>query len=214
MLVNAVSGFQVTPYLMLANKASVATADGLNQFFHLSTDAQGRTKVIVTPGLTPDRLRARILGEVPAMPDVQMILEEVIDGKVFSERVSSLAADYLQNNWIKPKLSSNCKDCEFKATAEEIALGKKAGFHECWTKVGELQPNDFSRPSILEVWNFSAMKDFIPVGTYFQDGLSQSDLTSKAPPKKGVIPKAGMTAGERRWLQVSMSAANDGTAFG
>jgi len=197
---NIMPGFTVTPYLLLADKNAEATVDGLNQLFLIRKNSDGRTETVVREGTTRKDLGDKIL--VPV--DVSDIVEMIFAGRdrkqprdnPFGEWVGDLAEAYTEDRKIIASPGGHCKECEFRASAEEKAEGKKSGFEECWKYHFGLSAEDFARPTLLDLWDFRKKDVCIEREKIFLEEITREDI--------GFEEKGSETLGrtERQWLQI------------
>ena len=197
-----------TAYLMLADKTKPALVDGLNQMFRIHKDTDPRKEIEMRVG-SIEEIGESVLCEI----NVDGIINEIIVGKheylpgySFIESINFLKKHWLEKsyaNW--PVKHSPCKQCEFKASNEELELGLLSGFEFCFTKQLNLKKEDFEKPTILEIWDCRDGK-LLDSGLLMMDQLSPDDLK--------LIPEAGkISRTERQWLQVEKAVAGDQTPY-
>lgn len=83
---NACPGFRITSRLMLADKSSQTSVDGLNQLFLLKTNFEGRTQVEMKPGVNAAKLGIQILCEVDVDEAVNAIHQDKDEGRPAADR--------------------------------------------------------------------------------------------------------------------------------
>lgn len=197
-----------TAYLMLADKTKPALVDGLNERFRIHKDSDPRKEIEMRVG-SIEEIGESVLCEI----NVDVIINEIIAGKheylpgySFIESINFLKKHWLEKsyaNW--PVKHSACKQCEFKASNEELELGLLSGFEFCFTKQLNLKKEDFEKPTILEIWDCRDGK-LLDSGLLMMDQLSPDDLK--------LIPEAGkISRTERQWLQVEKAVAGDQTPY-
>ncbi|MCX2837884.1 DUF2779 domain-containing protein [Salinimicrobium sp. MT39] len=199
--------WKIKSYLMLADKSKESPIEGLNQLFRISKTAENRTGITKKMN-SLDEIGGSVLGKI----NIDKILDEIEAGKhlcyenlnleqsikIFSEHY---AADKLFNS---PVSYSNCKGCEFQATEEELAAGKKSGFRECWSSQMGWTEKEFANPVIWEIWKLHYLKGpkLFKDGKYFFQDLNEDDI--------GVRPEAGkLSPSERQWIQVEKTRTGD-----
>lgn len=198
-------GWKIKSYLMLADKSKESPVEGLNQLFRISKTAGNRTGIIRKVN-NLEEIGGSVLGKI----NIDSILDEIEAGKhlcyenlnleqsikVFSEHYT---ADKLFNS---PVSFSNCKGCEFTATDEELAAGKKSGFRECWSSQKGWTEEDFSKANTFGIWNFRRGNRLFEEGKIFLDDLDEDDI--------GLRTEAGkISASERQWIQVEKTRTGD-----
>ena len=107
--------YSISAHLMLADKASRCSIDGLNQKFKLTRDNSGRTRVLTPPNLTGEELGSKILTQVNVDEYCELIYGQkfelpsgVFD---FSGYVNLLAESYAGDKKICITPSAECRKC-------------------------------------------------------------------------------------------------------
>ncbi|HNW77102.1 MAG TPA: DUF2779 domain-containing protein [Bacteroidales bacterium] len=208
-LTSAFPQFDVRPYLVLADKNSITTVNGLNQKFHVVRDQSGRVKTVTSGDVTPPALGDEILVKVYIGDLVERILQGT-DGaglinQPFHEQVQFWADHYERDEKLRPAVGKKCRDCEFCCTDEERSRGKRDGFRECWKSALHFTDSDFDKPSVLDIWNYRAKDTRIGEGKYFMSDLKDHDFGNSAQSGNG------MTMTDRQRIQVAKAVNNDNT---
>lgn len=200
--------FKFTAFLMLADKTKPALVDGLNQMFriHKGTDPRKEIEMRIA---SLEEIGGTVLCEVNVDDLVNGIISghyEGLAGYSFEETVDFLRKHWLDKtfaNW--PVKHSPCKQCEFKASNEELELGLLSGFEFCFIKQFNLKKEDFEKPFILEIWD---CKDgnLLDSGILHMEQLTLQDL--KVKPEPGKISRT-----ERQWLQAEKAVSGDNTPY-
>jgi len=204
--------FKVTPYLMLADKSSMASIEGLNQCFQLQRNGN-RTKAIATPGTTKSSVGNPVLIQINVNSIVKEILSDKHSTLPFERLINDFATHYKNDKLLLQPLGKRCKECEFKADNVDLAKGLRSGFRECWEHLAGFTEVDFNSPSILDVWDFRKKDEFLQNKIYFQDQLSKSDFESNSRPKKGALVPVGLSRTDRQFLQIEKSKSGDSSCF-
>ena len=150
--------FQVTSYLMLADKDKTAKVDGLNQMFRVKKNANNRTGI--------EKLNAQIdelnfpQDSVLSKVDVSGIVADIERGKhrileeySFEQAIITFAKAYREDRYLDHDLDfSICKKCEFYT--DESTPHKRSGFKECFKRKLGWTDEDFRLPNAFEIWNF------------------------------------------------------------
>lgn len=195
-LIQAFPEFDVSLFLMLADKNAKATVEGLHKRFVLKKDKQGRTSVIVKDRSSTGR---KLLIQINADKAADLIYNSryPLEGRdmIYSDYVTSLAESYADGRKIDHPIGRQCQDCEFN-TPEGQAEEKLNGFIECWKQKAGLREKDFKEQMIFELWNLKNKQDLIKQGIYFIKDLDESRL----PEHKRTKP--GLTIDERQKLQI------------
>jgi hypothetical protein len=98
-------------------------------------------------------------------------------------------------------LGRKCKDCEFRADAEELAAGKKSGYQECWREKLGWDEAQFAKPHVFEIWYGESAK-FIEDGIFLMDDLNVNEVFMQPDKVDGKLRFKGPRA-ERQYLQVT-----------
>ncbi len=194
----AMPGYEVRPYLLLADKSSVAPIDGLNSYFMLRKDERNRISVQMPRALPPAVLEEPVLRCMDVADLVERILNDTYDGLTFGERVAQWAAASVAGVKLESPIGGGkCARCEFRAGPEERAAGKRSGFHECWAAQTHLPEADLDGPLVTEVWRSRQKDAWTQAGIYrvrdLDPGLVRA--TTKAPP-------SGWSQSERQQIQI------------
>ena len=200
------SDFQIKAFLMMADKSKKASVDGLNQMFRVPKDGNPRTGLIQKFNSV-----AEIGTSVLCTVDVDQLINDILGNKYkylenqdFEPTVVLLRDAYLNDQFMNWDTAySKCKKCEFKATPEQLAEGKKSGFRHCFEKKHGWQNRDFEKPNAFEIWNYQG-DNLIKSNRLFLDELTDDDFNIKSAAGK-------MSPSERRWTQVEKSRDHDYT---
>jgi hypothetical protein len=196
----------IRPALMLADKNSRSSVDGLNQKFKIVKTEGDRTEARRVGDVSPEALGAKILIEVDVREYVKMLQSEPyeVGGKTFDFEgyVEFLSAQYAADQKIPPVVEcGKCGGCTFKTTPEDEAAGKKSGYKECWKEALKFSEQDFETPSVMELWNFRKKQECLETHRFFLDNLSKSDFDLEKPTQA------------RQWLQVQKTVAGDASPW-
>lgn len=199
---------KISSYLLLSDKSSLTTVDGLNQMFFI-TEENGRTKVIVTKEITPEILGQPILHLANVDEIVNIIWAEPTDNGSFENEIKLFAKSYLTDERIGPVIGVYCSKCEFKASQDQIQTGLKSGFTECWTLSGFTE-EQLKQPLVLQLWFSRKKAEYLSAKKFFLHQLSRPDLEPKKPSKK-TLPYLSMV--DRQELQIQKCKDNDPSHF-
>lgn len=195
----ALPGANVRASLMLVDKESVATADGLNQRFRIRKDGR-RTRIeVVADGAAID-LGTPILTSINVDEQVDQLCAGALpvgpgQSLPFAEAVRVLAQAYVDDRRIDPSPSKTCGGCQFRADRWPNAGQLKSGFHECWAATFGMGPADFDGGTVLDLWNFRGKDTLIARGAIKPVNVTLEDLGFD-----GAEPGAdGLTQRHRQW---------------
>lgn len=209
---SAFPAMEISGSLMLADKSSTASVDGINQKFFLEKSANGRASARVADGVTKEHLGDSLLVRVPVADEIAVVWNstyEIADKAFpFGELVEFLSETCTSRSFVKPIVGSQCKSCEFRIGSELKAEGKKSGFEHCWKETQKLKASDFERPFVFDIWNFRKSDDLMESGMLFMDQLGEDDI---APSKSK--DGSGLSSSERQWLQVEKVKERDSSPF-
>ena len=98
----------------------------------------------------------------------------------FKKMVDFFSEHYIQNLRLPAALGAKCGKCEFKASPEQLALGIKSGFKECWIEMAGFCESDFERPAVLGLWNIKR-DEYIQRKQYFLDQVTAAQSAARKP---------------------------------
>lgn len=195
--------FDVTPFLMMPDKAERASVDGLNQKFKLHksiVNGKLRTWSTPVPGTVLESLGNPLVKLVDVSSFVTQILNGVIEypgGEDLFERVATdWARKFASSEHIRPVIGSQCRDCEFRTDTPDAET--RSGFHECWYEALGAMPEDIlnKRPVTSLYWPAAGqIRKLIDRKIYWLDQLEPDDLNSKT-------HSEGLSRDQRRHMQV------------
>jgi len=203
-------GFQINAYLMLADKNSKASVDGLNQCFPI-VNKNGDKKVIIKENLSKADLGKEILTKI----NVDPIIDNILDGSDFVEKdemsfeewLDFLSARLKNKERIWTDIGKKCKACEFKCTETDNTNNLKSGYEECWTRRAGFSKEDFKKPLVLDVWDFRQKDRLISEGRYFMADITPDDISNEANTGEA------LSKDERKWLQIEKAVNDDKTPY-
>lgn len=190
--------WEITSFIMMADKTKHATIDGLNQSFRITQTAENRTgiKKLVR---SIDELGESVLSR----SNISEIVNDIINNKfpyypnlTFIQTVDLFKENYSNDTYMNwPTSFGSCKKCEFNATDEEERNGLLSGYKECFQKQHNWSHNEFNKPNIFEIWFFGKGAKLFDQGIYFMDELTPDLIGYKETSGK-------LTTSERQWLQI------------
>lgn len=206
-------GKDVEGYLMLINTDKACDVDGLNSMVRINT----KTHEVDVSGLdnyapSPNE------GNWLLLPcDMNMVCEEIIAnstaeqadymGAKFTDYVDMLVESLTDDTALAPRLSSQCKGCEFRS--EDPA---RSGFHRCWKECAGFSDEDFRKPLSMELWGgggFRKLKKLIEDKKYFLSDLQPADYYN---PKDSALSLSDtyFNNSARRQIQIEQQMSGDG----
>ena len=209
-LKNAFPEFEVRPYMQLVDKSKKAKVNSLNQCFRISKNGDKRKDTIRLVNSIQEIGGDNLLAQI----DVSEIVSGIFGGRYFYS--TELTEDFEKLVWrfssayqSDEKLNARvqftaCKSCEFKNFEND---GLKSGYHECWIEKMNWAPNEFSKPNLMEVWNFKKGGKLLSENqVVLMEELSEDMHPLTADPYK-------ISNTERQWLQIEKVLAKDDTIF-
>lgn len=205
---NAFPEWVIRPKLMLADKSSVASVDGLNQRFLIQKDGN-RSRASVKEGTTSVDLGDPVLVEIDVSNEVNFLHNEwFLEGKSFLEVVRTFSDAYQGDTKLNAGIGSKCKSCEFRIGPTHREQGLKSGFDECWIDQASVSLEDLAtRKPVFEIWNYRKSDKKIADGVLFIDNLEADEMGTFETTDRGLTPAA------RQSLQVAKELAGDKSAF-
>jgi hypothetical protein len=209
---NAFPEWNVSGYLMLADKSATATVSGLNQRFQLEKKDEERMRVTIKGDVTPAALGKQLLRQIKVDEIIDPIIDDegtrIDENMSFEEQVEYLSDNYNRDNKIPFPIGTHCAGCEFKASEEDEKEGKKSGFKECWKEQLHWTDEQFEKPLIFDIWNFRKKKDLLEEGVYHINDVEKEHLGEIKPEKDGTLSRT-----ERQWLQIEKLKENDNEPY-
>ena len=179
-LQSANPGTEVRPFLMLVDKEKRAVVDAMNSLFFLrKRGKKANLEVVLSQPLPPVILEKKnwILCEICVREAVDLLHKKDYDGKTFTERAKDWSDHYANDKKIAPRLTSLCRDCQFRATPEEMKKGLLSGYHECWRAVTGLPDAKLERGTVVEIWNCRKTDEMLAAGIYHQTQVKPEAFT-------------------------------------
>ena len=198
--------YEVKAGLMLADKSVACPTDGLHQKFAIVDDG-GRKGARKIADLSAEELANPILVRINVDRLCEQLRNEpiaAIEGPTgFKERIAWLSGCYDRDEKIVSRPSTACASCQFKASQDDEAQGRRSGFKECWTAAFGWNDEDFNRPTVLDIWNYRGKATLLEDGKARIDEVDETDIGPRAD------GKPGLSNSERQWLQIQKSTARD-----
>ena len=200
----ALPGHEIAAHLMLADKSARCPTDGLNQKFLLVKDDSGRKSVQISDSLTEKDLVPPLLCSV----NVDAECQSIYDGTSgFADQVAMFAQQYASDIKIASPISSKCAKCEFYTTQNDEQAGLLSGKKECWKEQLGWNDEDFSDPTVLDVWSLRGKTSLIEAGIIKMLDISINEIQPKPDDRPGLSPS------QRQWLQIEKVKQADNTPW-
>ena len=205
-------GETVEGYLMLINTDKQCDVDGLNQMIRINT----MTQEVDESGLK-DYTPPTDENEWLLLPcDMNLVCDAIIEnrtaeqleymGATFTDYVEILLDSLRNDTAIPPRISSQCKTCEFRSSDKA-----RSGYHRCWRECAGFTDIDFDKPHTLELWGgkgFRKAKQLIEERKYFLADLNPIDYFN---PKDSEISldMCEFNGSSRRQMQIEKWSKGD-----
>ena len=190
--------YNITAWLLLADKSKQAQINGLNQMFRIPKDGDPRTDILKKVS-SMDEIGESVLTEI----NVDTIIEDILankhryhDGLTFQDAVKLFREAYQNDKFISwdPNFTT-CKRCEFKTTEEDEKNGLQSGFKHCFSRLRSWNDIDFKKPNAFEIWDFRSGGKLMDEDKLFLKDIDENDLKVKPEPGK-------ISHSERQMIQV------------
>lgn len=203
--------YDVSAYLMMADKSATCPTDGLNQKFQLVKDRNGRKSVRVSNSLTEADLTPPILCTVNVDKGCDQVFTSTYGSSAlalsFKAQIELFSDHYCSDKKIISPISTSCSSCEFHTTNHDQKTGLKNGKKECWKEQLNWNDEDLESLTVLDVWNFRKKTKLIEAGRIKMTDILKTDVAPK--PDKN----PGISASERKWLQIEKYQAGDNSIW-
>lgn len=206
---SAFPDWNVSAYLMLADKRAKAPSSGMNQKFRISKDESGRKSTTITTPLTKRELEKHILCKISVDEAIDHIRASRYTEKklTFIQYVNWFADNYKADTRIDTAISKNCGGCEYNPSPDIEVEGFKSGFKECWKKELSWKDKDFEDALIFDLWGFRGKDRLLEDGKYKLQDIEEEDIAPAPDKKPGLSPK------QRQWMQVEKHKNNDASIY-
>lgn len=200
----------VTSFLLLTNKDSKAPSDGINQKFQIIENKNHRKGVEVSSSLNQEDLSVKLLCEMPVDYYCDLLISSTYEENIFGfeKQINTYSESYSNDIKTQPALKKECRDCEFKATQEEIDTGLISGYQECWKEVLGWDDKELKKPNLLNIWDHRKKDEFIAQRKIKFSDFSEEDINPKILRGNNELLRV-----ERQWLQIEKSQNNDSSIF-
>jgi hypothetical protein len=210
-------GKEVRAHFVLVDKTKEATINGLNQIFKLKKQGN-RNSVEVDRNITQADLGYIPLKVINVEEACAWIYSNPVDINLnqtwmFEDLIHFLSESYERNEIVWPaSLSTTCKTCEF--INDDYPVGSRSGFHECWKHMASFADEDFKQDLVLDLWcgasgPTSHVNNAIAQNIFHLKHVEESLYVSKT--ISGLKP--GLSATQRRTIQILKSKTNDFTPY-
>ncbi len=194
----AFPNFEITSFLVMPDKAKLASVSKLNQCFKI--DKNKKISCVFSNDIDIHKEANNLLAKVCVDSLISRILNDPLKfpgaSSSFSDATDKWAKAYVDDTKLPAFLGSHCKYCEFKA---DIGSKFKSGFHECWKETLNWSDKDFNDSLVLDLYYSSKKNEYIQKGLYKIKQLTRDDFND-FDDEPGVD---GLSRTQRQWLQVN-----------
>ena len=191
---------EINTNLVLADKTSKVTIDGLNQFFKIENNG-GRKSVKVKNDLHVSELGTLPLKTVNVDQVCDFIETQEFEGKSFENHIEHLSNIYKQNLREWKQVDHDCFKCQYR---NDTSVGLKSGFHECFKNLGF--KIDEKSKLVERLWK--GTKKETDLGKFLMNQVNEEEYL-----KKDIEDENGMSASYRQYIQVKKDKENDTTPY-
>ena len=201
--------YNVTAFLMLADKSKVASVTGLNQLFQIKEDENGRKQTVVSKGVNAASLGTKILTAVNVDEVAQSIIDDT-DKKdkpevLFEDKINLWSDKYSKDKKIISPVGVHCFGCEFQGNDPK----KLSGLKECWKHEKGWTDSKFEKPWMNEIWFFGKKQELFKEGIIFMEDVREEHISKEIKSK----PNGALSTAERQWMQVEKVQNKDDSFY-
>jgi hypothetical protein len=192
---------KITSYLLMPDKTQTAVKDKMNQLFKVKK-VGAESEVVTDDAAKAITFDQSLLHEFNVDHYVDLVHEH---GLIFPNGTGSMedmaavwAKAYAEDIAIPAPIGAQCASCEFKAAPND---NLRSGFHECWKEANSWSDDDFTAPTLLDLWNYRGKQKLVGAGIRRLSEVTQEHL-NYAPSDEGLSNSA------RQWMQVQWATDN------
>lgn len=198
-------------HLVLVDKGTRSSVEGLNQKFKIYQSENGRLRVQTEPGLKREHLGATILRIENVDGIIEMMWKEIKsrggypDLLTFEGFIDLCAETYYADRRVFTPVGSRCKECQF-SVSEGNKKGLKDGRLECWKQASGYDDERLRKDWVIEIAALGApgiADDLVMKRKFLVEEVDEGDL--KAPKSRRNSP--GLSWYDRRVEQVRRARA-------
>jgi len=191
---------EVKTNLVLADKLTKTSREGLNQFFKIE-NKEGRKSVKVKDDLHISELGRLPLKTVNVDQVCDFIESQETQGKSFENYINHLSNIYKKNIREWKSIDHDCFKCQYR---NDSIFGLKSGFHECFANSGF--KIDKESKLVERLWK--GTKKETDLGNFFMNQVNEEDYL-----KKDFEDANGMSSTYRQFIQIKKDKENYNTPY-
>ncbi|MFA5669874.1 MAG: DUF2779 domain-containing protein [Balneolaceae bacterium] len=173
--------FEIRPHLMLIDKDTPTSINGLHQYFKIVENEEGRSEVKLMENIDDIELGDPIMKTIDVSDELTLIFngearepESSLEAQGFDKWVEGLC-EQIQNDEKYPvSIGAKCKNCEHRVSASKLN-GKKAGFNECWKEALNWGDKELQKPHAFDMW-FANAKKLVEDEVYLMEDITPTYL--------------------------------------
>ena len=191
---------KINTHLVLADKLSKTSIEGLNQFFKIE-NKNGRKSVNVRKDLNITELGTLPLKVVNVDQVCDFIENTEIEGNNFEDHIEHLSNLYKQKIREWRKVDHNCFNCQYR---NDSFFGLKSGFHECFKHSGY---NINEESNLVErIWR--GTKKETDQGNFLIDQVNEESYLNN-----NIEDENGMSTSFRQYIQIKKEKDKDNNPY-
>ena len=188
----------ITSYLLMPDKTQAAVIDKMNQLFKVKK-VGSESEVVTDPAAKDLTFDQSLLHELNVDHYVDLVHAHGLNfpngtGSM-EEMAAAWAKAYAEDIAIPAPIGAQCASCEFKAAPNDSL---RSGFHECWKEANNWSDDDFTAPTLLDLWNYRGKQKLMDAKIRRLSEVTQEHL-------KYAPSDDGLSNSERQWMQVQWS---------
>jgi hypothetical protein len=199
--------WNITAFLMLADKSKKSTVNGLNQKFFLKKEGN-QLNVEKNGDVSLESIGNPILSCINVDHIATDFIADVFlkqgEELPYEEKIHIWANSLQNQEKLNTQTGVHCFGCQFQTTNPE----KKSGFNECWKHHHGFSDEQLSLPLVKEIWNYRGKSKLLEEGVIFIDNVQQESIGKIEPKEDGTLSTA-----ERQWMQIEKIKNNDDTIY-
>ena len=191
---------KINTHLVLADKLSKTSIEGLNQFFKIENN-NGRKSVNVKKSLNITELGTLPLKVVNVDQVCDFIENTEIEGNSFEDHIEHLSNIYKQKIRDWRNVDHNCFKCQYR---NDSFFGLKSGFHECFKNFG-FNLNEESK-LVERIWR--GTKKETDQGNFLIDQVNEEEYLNN-----DAEDDNGMSTSFRQYIQIKKEKEKDSLPY-
>ena len=200
--------WNVQAYLMMADKTTVATVNGLNQKFRIVKDVNNRASIVKNGDISITALGNHVVTPINVNQYAELIIADNAYKQTptppYEQKIAAWADAVKHDIKLTSPLGLHCLSCEYNTYDSKLI----SGFRECWSKENNWTDADYEKPTIAGIWNFRGKKKLFKKGIIFMEDVEPDDIGKDVADANGML-----SAKERQWLQIEKVKNGDSSFY-